>query len=110
MRQPLDQGAQLNHFLETVGPVDYVVANGDYSCDSGFVGVSDDAAFESAQECLGKLRTRFGDRIRFTIGDHELGKLAFSPAAQGGMRLASWPRHKTSDCNPSGNWLSEIMS
>ena len=35
--------------------------------------------------------TQFGDRIRFTIGDHELGKMAFV-GGQGGMRLAGWPR------------------
>lgn len=91
MRKPLEQGAQLDSFLNKVGPVDYMVANGDYSCDSGFVGVSDDAAFQSTQECLGKLRARFGDRARFTIGDHELGKLTFF-SGSGGMRLASWRR------------------
>ena len=91
MRRPLDQGRQLDHFLKHLGPTDYVVANGDYSCDSGFVGVSDDAAFQSAQECLGKLRARFGGRIHFTIGDHEPGKLTLFGGG-GGMRLASWPR------------------
>jgi hypothetical protein len=91
MRQPLNQAAQLDRFLSDVGPVDYVVANGDYSCDSGFVGVSDPAAFQSAQECIGKVRARFGDRARFTLGDHELGKLTFF-GENGGMRLASWSR------------------
>jgi hypothetical protein len=91
LRKPLEQTAQLDRFLKEIAPVDYVVANGDYSCDSGFVGVSDDAAFQSAQECVGKLRAQFGDRVRFTIGDHELGKLTFF-GAQGGMRLAGWPR------------------
>ena len=91
MRRPLDQGAQLDRFLAEAGPADYVMANGDYSCDSGFVGVSDDAAFQSTQECLGKLRARFGDRAHFTIGDHDLGKLAFC-GGNGGMRLASWSR------------------
>jgi len=91
MRQPMNQGAQLDRFLAVVRPADYVVANGDYSCDSGFVGVSDDAAFESVQECLRKLRDRFGDRIHFNIGDHELGKLTFF-GSKGGMRLASWRR------------------
>jgi hypothetical protein len=89
MRHPLDQGRQLDRFLAEVRPVDYIVANGDYSCDSGFVGVSDPAVFESARECLGKLRAKFGDRARFTIGDHELGKLPLF-GGKGGMRLASW--------------------
>jgi hypothetical protein len=91
MRHPMNQGAQLERFLSEVGAVNYVVADGDYSCDSGFVGVSDDAAFQSAQECLGKLRAKFGEKILFTIGDHELGKLTFF-GGKGGMRLASWPR------------------
>jgi hypothetical protein len=89
MRHPLDQGRQLDRFLDEVRPVDYLVANGDYSCDSGFVGVSDPAAFQSAQECLDKLRVKFGDRARFTFGDHELGKLPLF-GGKGGMRLASW--------------------
>jgi len=89
MRHPLEQGRQLDRFLAEVGPVDYLVANGDYSCDSGFVGLSDPAVFASARECLGKLRARFGDRARFNFGDHELGKLTLFGGA-GGMPLASW--------------------
>lgn len=89
MRHPLDRGVQLDRFLAEVGPVDYAVANGDYSCDSGFVGVSDPASFQSAQECLGKLRAKFGDRVRFNFGDHEPGKLILFGDI-GGMRLASW--------------------
>ncbi len=89
MRHPLEQGRQLNRFLTEVEPVDYLVANGDYSCDSGFVGVSDPAVFQSARECLDKLRAKFGDRAWFTIGDHELGKLPLF-GGKGGMRLASW--------------------
>lgn len=91
LRRPLNQGAQLDRCLEKIGSPDYVVANGDYSCDSAFVGVSDDAAFQSAQECLSKLRAKFGDRIQFTLGDHELGKLTMF-GGNGGMRLASWRR------------------
>jgi len=87
----LDQGAQLDVFLNEIGPADYLVVNGDYSCDSGFVGVSDNAAFQSAQECLGKLRARFSNRALFTIGDHEIGKLSLI-GGNGGMRLASWQR------------------
>lgn len=110
MRKPLDQAPQLDRFLREIAPVDYVVANGDYSCDSGFVGVSDPAAFQSAHECLGKLRAKFTDRIRFTIGDHELGKLTLF-GGQGGMRLASWTRStETLDLQPLwklnlGNYL-----
>jgi hypothetical protein len=91
MREPLNQSAQLDRFLTEFGSANFVVANGDYSCDSSFVGVSDDAVFQSVQECLEKLQARFGDRARFTIGDHELGKLSLS-GSHGGMRLASWQR------------------
>jgi len=89
MRRPVEQGPQLDRFLAEAGPADYVVGNGDYSCDSGFVGVSDAAARESTQECLGKLCAQFGERARFVIGDHELGKLTFF-GGTGGLRLASW--------------------
>jgi hypothetical protein len=88
MRHPLDQRRQLDRFLAEVGPVDYIIGNGDYSCDSGFVGVSDPAAGQSAQECLVKLRAKFGNRTRFTMGDHELGKHALFGGGE--MLLASW--------------------
>jgi hypothetical protein len=88
MRHPLEQAPQLDRFLAAVGPVDYVVANGDYSCDTGFVGVSDPAAGQSTRECLEKLRATFGNRVRFVIGDHELGKQALF--GRGKMHLASW--------------------
>ncbi len=91
MRHPLRHNGQLDRFLAGVGDVDYVVANGDYSCGSGFVGVSDEAMMQSCVECIGKLREKFGDRLRLTLGDHELGKLA-AFEARGGMRLASWRR------------------
>ncbi len=52
LRNPLDQAPQLDSFLNKIALVDYLVANGDYSCDSGFVGVSDPAALASAQECI----------------------------------------------------------
>ena len=91
MRHPLRHSGQLDRFLAEVGDTDFVVANGDYSCSSGFIGLADDAAFESARECIGKLRAKFGDRLRLTFGDHELGKLSFI-GDHGGMRLASWRR------------------
>jgi len=91
MRHPLRQSGQLDRFLADVGDVDYAIANGDYSCSTGFVGLSDDAAFASAAECIGKLRAKFGARLHLTFGDHELGKLSFS-GERGGMRLAGWRR------------------
>jgi hypothetical protein len=90
-RYPFNQNHLLDQFVAQAAASDYVVANGDYSCNTGFIGVSDDGAFASAKECLGKLREKFGSRLRATFGDHELGKLSFF-GGQGGMRLASWHR------------------
>ena len=91
MRDPLAHNGQLDRFLGHSEPPECVIANGDFSCDSAFVGLSDDAALASAQECLDKLRTKFGDRFHATIGDHELGKTGLF-GTRGGMRLASWTR------------------
>jgi len=91
LRNPLHQGYLLDRFLGQVGPLDYLVAGGDYSCNSGFIGLADPAAFASARECLKKLRAQFADRLLPIIGDHELGKFSFV-GKQGGMRLASWSR------------------
>jgi hypothetical protein len=90
-REPLHKGHLLDQFLECGAAFDYVIANGDYSCNTAFVGLSDDAACQSARECLGKLRQRFGANLRATFGDHELGKLTMF-TSNGGMRLASWRR------------------
>jgi len=91
LRDPLGNGPFLEAFLQRSGPADIVVANGDYSADSAFIGLMDDAAFSSAQECLAKLRTRFGNRLHATIGDHELGKTSLV-GGKGGLRLGSWSR------------------
>jgi len=91
LRDPLGNGRFLDTFLQRAGPADFVIANGDYSADSAFIGVADDAACASAQECLEKLRGRFGDRLHATIGDHELGKTSLV-GGLGGLRLASWDR------------------
>jgi len=91
MRHPLKQGQLLDEFITRAGSPDLVVANGDYSCNSAFVGVSDEAACQSARDCLEKLRRRFAPNFRATVGDHELGKISFF-GMQGGMRLASWER------------------
>jgi hypothetical protein len=91
LSEPFRKNHLLDQFLQRSGEPDYVFANGDYSCDSRFVGVSDDASFESARECLTKLRNRYGPRLRVTFGDHELGKVSLF-GGHGGMRLASWYR------------------
>ncbi len=91
LRHPLQHGYLLDRFIERAPKVDYVIGNGDYSCDSAYLGVSDDAAFESARECVGKLRAAFGNALKLNFGDHELGKLSFF-GSRGGLRLASWRR------------------
>jgi hypothetical protein len=91
LRHPLHQNHLLDAFLERIGPADFVVANGDYSSNTAFVGLSDDAAFESARQCLTQLRERFCQNFRATFGDHELGKLSLV-GARGGMRIASYVR------------------
>jgi hypothetical protein len=91
LRHPLQHGHLLDRFINGVESPDLVIANGDYSCDTGFVGLSDAAACESARECLTKLRDRFAPNFHASIGDHELGKASFV-GAHGGMRLASWQR------------------
>lgn len=105
-RRPLDQNYLLDDFITAAAGTDYVIANGDYSCNSGFIGVSDDAACDSARECLSKLRQEFGRNSRAILGDHELGKLSFF-GGQGGMRLASWHRARR-DLNLEPFWLLEI--
>jgi hypothetical protein len=90
-RDPFSQNHLLDDFLRVAGDPDLVVANGDYSCDTAFVGVCDDATFQSAQECLGKLRRRFPANLQPTIGDHELGKESLF-GGHGGLRLSSWHR------------------
>ncbi len=91
LRQPMSHNGLLDRFLDEVGKVDYVIANGDYSCNSAFIGLSDDPACQSVRECLGKLQTRFNGKLRVNFGDHELGKVSFF-GGQGGMRLASLRR------------------
>jgi hypothetical protein len=91
LRQPLHQSHWLDKFIADAGRPDHVIANGDYSCDSAFIGVSDEAAFQSARECLEKLRRQFAPNFHAGFGDHELGKMSFA-GNQGGMRLASFHR------------------
>lgn len=91
LHYPLRQNGQLDRFLAEVPEVDYAIANGDYSCNTSAFGLCDDAAMESAQECVGKLRDKFGDRLRLNFGDHELGKLRLM-GTRGGLRLKSWER------------------
>ena len=91
LRDPLGQNHLLDQFLAAAGNPDLVVANGDYTCDSAFIGAADEAAGASIRECLGKLRGRFGDRFQATLGDHEIGKRTMVGNA-GHMSLASYDR------------------
>ncbi len=90
-RDPFAHNHLLDDFLARADTAALVIANGDYSCDTRFVGVSDDAACESARLCLQKLRQRFGSNLLAVIGDHELGKMSLFGGV-GGLRLASWHR------------------
>src|SRR5262249_34901106 len=91
MRDPFGHNHLLDRFVAATRDAHLVIGNGDYSCDSAYVGVTDDAAFQSASECLGKLRHAFGERFKGTIGDHEIGKKMLA-ADRGGLRLASYQR------------------
>lgn len=93
-RDPFANNVLLDRALEAVEGCNLVVANGDFSCDTAFVGVGDDAAYASARECLEKMRNAIGDRLRVVLGDHELGKMSLF-GGQGGMRLASWERARS---------------
>ena len=91
LRHPLRQNHLLDQFLDKAGTPDLCVANGDYTCDSGFIGTADDAAAASVRECLGRLQGRFGQRFQATLGDHEIGKRTMAGNA-GHMALASYER------------------
>lgn len=106
LRDPLSKSYLLDDFLAKVPECDLMIANGDYSCNSAFVGLSDPAALESARICVDKLRERFGARLRANIGDHELGKVSFV-GMRGGMRLASW-KNTTEELKIPALWREEI--
>lgn len=91
LRHPLRQNGQLDRFVADVPEVDYAIANGDYSCNTAALGLSADGSMESASECIGKLRAKFGDKLHLSFGDHELGKLRLM-GTRGGLRLESWRR------------------
>lgn len=82
---------QLEQFLHLAPPADWLIVNGDYSCDSAFLGVMEPGAFESAADCLARLRARGGERFAATIGDHELGKRRLG-GDLGGLRAESFRR------------------
>lgn len=91
LREPHGHNHRLQQLIEANPFPERVVANGDFSLDSGFIGVSDPEAYESARLALDQLRVAYGSRLRTTLGDHELGKKSLFGGA-GGVRLASWER------------------
>lgn len=91
LRDPFAHNHLLDQALARHPSADWLIANGDYSLDTAFVGVSDDAALASAQESLGKMRAVYGERFRGTWGDHELGKMSLFGGV-GGLRLQSLHR------------------
>ena len=92
LSDPLAHNHRLDRILALNPDPDLVVANGDYSVDSAFVGLSDDACCDSAERCLGTLRAAYGDdRLLAVPGDHELGKLSLFGGV-GGPRFESWRR------------------
>jgi hypothetical protein len=106
LRDPFAHNHLLDRFLEQTRGSDLAIANGDYSCDSAFIGVSDDAACASAAECLGKLRQEFGANFRAIYGDHEIGKQMMG-GKHGGLRLASYKRAQ-SELGIEPAWSMEV--
>ena len=88
LRDPFAHNHLLEQVLKPPFEPDWVVANGDYSCDSAFIGMSDPAALQSARESLGALKKRFPEKLLATFGDHELGKMSLC-GGRGGLRLKS---------------------
>jgi hypothetical protein len=91
LRDPFAHNHLLDQFVNRNPTPDYVIANGDFSCDSAYIGVSDPSAFQSAELCLEKLRRAYAPRLLTTYGDHELGKKKLG-CNEGGLRLQSWHR------------------
>lgn len=91
LADPLAHNYLFDDFLRQAAGAEHVVANGDYSCDTAFVGLSDDAAFASARSVLERLRAAFAPRLDLNFGDHELGKKSLFGGV-GGLRLRSWQR------------------
>lgn len=91
LRDPTAHNHRLAQIIGANPDPDLVVANGDFTLDSAFVGVSDDAACESAGFTLETLRRAYGERFLATIGDHDLGKKSLFGNA-GGPRFTSFER------------------
>ena len=86
LRDPNAHNHRLDAIVARNPDPDLVIANGDFTVDSAFVGVSDPPSRESARLALGRLREAYSDRLLATIGDHDLGKMSLFGGA-GGPRL-----------------------
>lgn len=91
LRDPCAHNHRLTQIIAANPTPDLVVANGDFTVDSAFVGVSDNAALESSANALAELRRAYGARLHATIGDHDLGKQSLFGGV-GGPRWSSWER------------------
>jgi hypothetical protein len=91
LKDPLAHNDKLDRIVALNPDPEVVVANGDYTVNSAFVGISDDASCESAGQCLDTLRSAYGSRLLACVGDHELGKHSLF-GGQGGPRFESWRR------------------
>ena len=91
LRDPSAHNHLLDAILRRNPDPDLVVANGDFTIDSAFVGVSDAAALESSRIALDRLRGAYGERLLGTIGDHDLGKMSLFGGA-GGPRFDSFEK------------------
>ena len=106
LRCPCDHNLRLGAILAREQRYDWLVANGDYTVDNAFVGVSDDASYESAAECLSQIRAAAPGRNLLTIGDHDLGKKSLF-GGKGGLRIRSLER-MTKSLGVSMTWSHEI--
>ena len=115
LRDPLGQNHLLQRIMDAAPDPDLVVANGDYTCDTRFIGVTDPAAQASAAECLTILRTRYAGhskktsripRFHAVIGDHELGKKGLG-STQGGLRWSSF-KTAVNELGLSPFWKLEV--
>ena len=90
-RDPFAWNHYVERFIQRAGEADLIIGNGDYCCDSAFIGVADDPSLMSARQCLVKLRDVFGEKFIGIIGDHDIGKKSMF-GGFGGMHPDSWKR------------------
>ena len=91
LRSPCDHNHRLAEILKLEPERDWLIANGDYTVDNAFVGVSDNASHESAAECISQIRAAAPGRTLLNIGDHDLGKKSLF-GGEGGLRIKSLER------------------